>query len=304
MSRPVHTIDVHLAATAPFAFAPAVAFVSRFGPLADSMRAPDDATVAEALSVDGQPILAELRASEGGLAVTFTSAEPLEPQVVEHSSRLITDQFGLAEDLDPFYRIARTDDAFARVLDALHGYRQVRFPSAFEAAVWAILSSRSFRTQSIKRRRDLLETFSGPIPGTDLRAFPEAAQLAPVPWEVLDEAMHQRKRAQYVVAIAEAFAGVDPDFLASAPDEAVEEWLMRIPGVGPWTAEFVMIRGLGRMDRLPHDKALLRAAGRIYGPEGMALTEERLEQIAADYGTQCGYWAHYLRVFAATPTQG
>ena len=288
MSRPVHTIDVHLAATAPFAFAPAVAFVSRFGPLADSMRAPDDATVAEALSVDGQPILAELRASEGGLAVTFTSAEPLEPQVVEHSSRLITDQFGLAEDLDPFYRIARTDYAFARVLDALHGYRQVRFPSAFEAAVWAILSSRSFRTQSIKRRRDLLVTFSGPIPGTDLRAFPEAAQLAPVPWEVLDEAMHQRKRAQYVVAIAEAF----------------EEWLMRIPGVGPWTAEFVMIRGLGRMDRLPHDKALLRAAGRIYGPEGMALTEERLEQIAADYGTQCGYWAHYLRVFAATPTQG
>jgi DNA-3-methyladenine glycosylase II len=303
MSATPHTTRLTLPATQPFSFAPAVAFVRGFGPLADSMRAGDE-QVTEALSVDGHAVLAELSATDGGLAVALTAAGPLSPALLDRVSRRLTDQFGLAEELGPFYDIATRDAAFAPVLAALHGYRQVRFPSAFEAAVWAVLSSRSFRTQSLKRRRDLLETFSGPAPGSDLRAFPEAEQLAPVPWEVLDEAMHQRKRAQYVVGIAEAFAAIEPDFLTGAPDEAVEDWLLRIPGIGPWSAEFVMIRGMGRMDRLPHDKALLRAAGRIYGVEGMALSEERLEELAADYGPQCGYWAHYLRVYAAASTQG
>ena len=67
---------------------------------------------------------------------------------------------------------------------------------------------------------------------------------------------------------------------------------MPLPGIGPWSAMFVMIRGLGRTDEMPTEKEFLRAAARVYGG---ALDEKALVQLSDRYGPWRGYWAHYLR---------
>ena len=59
--------------------------------------------------------------------------------------------------------------------------------------------------------------------------------------------------------------------------------------------EFVLVRGLGRMERLPigeHRHA--EAVSRVYGG-GRPMTEEETRRIAEGYGPWQGYWAHYLR---------
>jgi len=73
----------------------------------------------------------------------------------------------------------------------------------------------------------------------------------------------------------------------------VRECLLSFPGIGPWSAGFIMIRGLGRTERMAPDKEALRAASRVYDHP---VSEAEFAATAARYGKWQGYWGHYLRV--------
>jgi DNA-3-methyladenine glycosylase II len=68
------------------------------------------------------------------------------------------------------------------------------------------------------------------------------------------------------------------DALPALPDDAVRERLLELRGVGPWTAQMVMIFGLGRPDVWPvGDAGIQRAALDLYGvgPDGLGALGER-----------------------------
>ncbi len=76
----------------------------------------------------------------------------------------------------------------------------------------------------------------------------------------------------------------------------MEAWLRSIKGIGEWSADFIMVRGLGRMERVPlTEKRLVEAASKVYGL-GEELSRDALQRLADKYGQWQGYWAHYLRV--------
>jgi DNA-3-methyladenine glycosylase II len=84
------------------------------------------------------------------------------------------------------------------------------------------------------------------------------------------------------------------------PTDELGPWLQALPGIGPWSVAFIMLRGFGRADTpLPlgtaqaFDRELLQAGRTVYGAD---LSEERLAEIAARYGAERGSWGHYLRV--------
>ena len=132
------------------------------------------------------------------------------------------------------------------------------------------------------------------VAGQRYWAFPNAARLAEAdPAELLELTRNQR-RAEYLRAVATAFSGADELWLRAAPYAEVEAWLRDIKGLGAWSAVFVMLRGLGRLEQLPVGEARLgEAASRVYG---CALSDAELVAIADRYGAWKGYWAHYLRV--------
>ncbi len=74
----------------------------------------------------------------------------------------------------------------------------------------------------------------------------------------------------------------------------MRDWLLAIDGVGPWSANFVLIRGLGRMDTVATpEKELLAAARNVYDAD---IAPDALLHLARDvYGANAGYWAFYLR---------
>lgn len=70
-------------------------------------------------------------------------------------------------------------------------------------------------------------------------------------------------------------------------------WLDSINGIGSWSASFVMLRSLGRMERLNLDDRWLNlAASKVYGKD---LSTEYIRKIAEKYSPWQGYWAHYIR---------
>jgi DNA-3-methyladenine glycosylase II len=87
---------------------------------------------------------------------------------------------------------------------------------------------------------------------------------------------------------------MDAAFLREADYDDVYKWLRGIRGIGDWSASFILLRGLGRMEHLPRgEKRVLDAASRVYK---RPVTQATLDHLGERYGPWRGYWAHYLRV--------
>ena len=81
------------------------------------------------------------------------------------------------------------------------------------------------------------------------------------------------RKSEYIVEIARGVAkgSLDLEGLTGRPADEVVAYLTAIRGVGPWTAQWLLIRALGRPDGFPHgDLALQRFLGRLTndGPFG------------------------------------
>ena len=73
-----------------------------------------------------------------------------------------------------------------------------------------------------------------------------------------------RQKAHYCVQVAHAFTNGDLKQIARLSDDEAHAELLRIKGVGPWTANIYLLMALRRPDIWPDgDIALASAAGRL-----------------------------------------
>lgn len=222
-----------------------------------------------------------------------------------HSQAVALDRLSfflsLADDLRPFYALARQDPVFSAVVDRLYGYHQVKFPTPFENACWAILTQRTSTAVAHHWKRDLIERCGGAltVDGVTYRAFPTPQDVLRAPPDEVFAVVDTLRKGEYLLAAAQAFAAVDEAWLRGGPLDDVYRWLRRVKGLGEWSAAFVLLRGLGRTERLllgrdesTFAQEIRRVAARVYSP---TITAAEIRALAERYGPWQGYWAHYLR---------
>jgi DNA-3-methyladenine glycosylase II len=266
--------------TPPYSFARTVDFVRHFPPCQGDHVVTDDAITA-AVSV-------------GGIARAFTVRDgaPLTVELPRHvdlaTQRALVARaahlIGAHDDLAALYAAAQGDPPFAARVRALHGLHHVRFLTLPDVAVYGVLAQRTPIRAAAALKRRFLARFGIPVAvdGGVLRAMPELDQLAELPADAIADAIgHAAKAAR----IAGVVRGV-------APYAAARDALLAIPGVGPFSAAFILLRGLGRMDELPAMPGLDELARTLYGPGYDRAAIERR------YGAQIGYWAYYLKAGA------
>jgi DNA-3-methyladenine glycosylase II len=115
--------------------------------------------------------------------------------------------------------------------------------------------------------------------GVVYRIFPRPEALIKAGLENLYSIKLSKRKALYLFDIAVALASQerDLDSIRSLPDDEVVRKLTEIRGVGPWTAHWLLIRGLGRPDAFPHgDLALRRTMGGLFHNERLLQPEEAL----------------------------
>ena len=180
---------------------------------------------------------------------------------------------------------AAADEALARdpaLAPLVAGAPGVRVPGAAdpaELAIRAVLGQQISVAAARTAAAALARALGRPLPrpdGTLTHAFPSSAALAEAPDELL-RMPRARRRTIRVLAGELATGGLD---LRRGADPAeVRAALLALPGIGPWTAEYVAMRALGDPDAFPaSDLGLLRAAAALglpSDPAGLAAHAER-----------------------------
>jgi DNA-3-methyladenine glycosylase II len=103
-----------------------------------------------------------------------------------------------------------------------------------------------------------LATSTGPRFGTSSDshyAFPRPLDMARLPPEKYRAIgfSHQKTRALLALARAIVRRELDLESIAGENDSAVRQRLLELRGVGRWTSEYVLLRGLGRLHEFPGD---------------------------------------------------
>ena len=164
---------------------------------------------------------------------------------------------GLAVDLQPFYELARDNAVIGPLVERFPGVRPPRFPTVFEGLVNSIACQQVTLDLGIVLLNRLSERFGAQFVtrGTVLHAFPTPADLADVPEESIRELGFSRQKARAIQELSTHVADTSVDLarLDGMTNRVAIAYLSRIRGIGRWSAEYVLLRGLGRLDTFPGD---------------------------------------------------
>jgi AraC family transcriptional regulator of adaptative response / DNA-3-methyladenine glycosylase II len=166
------------------------------------------------------------------------------------------------------------DEALAPWVAKAPGRRLPRTVDAAELAVRAVLgqqvSTAAARTHAARLVTAVGDPVDDPEGGLS-HLWPTPAAIASVDPELL--ALPRTRRAT-VLRLASALADGQVDLDPAGDPEQARAELLALPGVGPWTAEVVMMRALGDPDAfLPTDLGVVLAARALGLGEGRALRE-------------------------------
>jgi len=288
-----------LSPKSPFDFSKSLDFLGEFTPMRDDLKI-EELTLTRAVNIGGQPVVFKIKSTglikSPRLKYTLYSSRMLSSGIRDAVLDRISFFLSLPDDLDAFYRIGYGDVDFAPVLQKYYGLHHVKFVTPFECASWAILSQRYPLGAAQNVKQAITEKF-----GTGLnldnhlyRAYPEPGPISRAELDELMPMVKNKRKVEFLIGAAKAFNETDERFLRTAKYDEVADWLAKINGIGDWSSKLIMLRGLGRMEKLAVEKRLLKAASAVYG-HGSQLTQPRFDQLAEKYGPWKGYWAYYLR---------
>ena len=248
-----HTLDI--IPRTPYSFDFTVARFMRFA--TENVDVVEDGRYRRLLSVGRQLALATVTSAG-------TVARPRLVVVLDSPSRATLQPAGfeaqlrhvLSTDLDlrPFYRMARKDEMLAPMVGRFRGLRVTASPTLFEALVTAVLSQQVNLTFAYSIKKALVESFGRRWlrRGRTYYAFPEPRRFAAQTLEGMRGFRLSNAKAGTLIRLGEAFAS-DSSLhgLTALPDEEVVERLTAIKGIGRWSAEIALMRGLARPDTFP-----------------------------------------------------
>jgi DNA-3-methyladenine glycosylase II len=164
---------------------------------------------------------------------------------------------GLRVDLGQFYQFVQHRRNLASLVNQFYGSKPPRFPSYFETLVNAIACQQVSLTVGILLLNRLAETYGPRLVVADgiFHAFPRPQDLAKVNIEDLRQLGFSRQKAAYVILLVQSIDRHQlnlPELEALDDEEAVAR-LCRLKGVGRWSAEYFLLRGLGRTHVFPGD---------------------------------------------------
>jgi DNA-3-methyladenine glycosylase II len=204
-------------------------------------------------------------------------------------------------DLRPFYRIAASHPVLGPITQGLHGLKPMRPASLFEMLVIAITEQQISLAAAYRIRTRIIERFGDHVNG--LWAFPTPRRLSESSTADLMTCGLSQRKAEYVRGLAYKVANglLDLDRLEAMSDDDVRSLLLQVRGLGPWSAEYFLVRGLSRPDRVPADDLGIRSIVGRYLGRGKRLSPQGTMRKLSSFKPYRGLAAFYLLAYERLP---
>ena len=199
-------------------------------------------------------------------------------------------------DLRPFYRLARDHAVLGPMIKPLRGLVAVRTPSLFFMAVTAVIEQQISLLAAFRIRQRVIERYGDKVDGAWV--FPTPETLARATIRGLKGRGLSTRKAEYIIGLSRRIVegSVDLDKLKAMGDQEAREYCMSIRGLGPWAADYILIRGLGRPDALPADDLGLQKLVGFYLGKGERLTTSEVRQAMEPFAPYRGVAVFYMMV--------
>ncbi len=164
---------------------------------------------------------------------------------------------GLNLNLQEFYSFAGRHRRLAPLAERFRGLKPPRFPSVFEALTNGIACQQLSLTVGIILLNRLAEKFGASLAHSrdNSYSFALPEKIAKADVAALRALGYSVQKSRALIELAQKAVSEGPDLggLYVMDDEAALSRLYQLRGVGRWTAEYVLLRGLGRIDIFPGD---------------------------------------------------
>ncbi|MBX3085661.1 MAG: DNA-3-methyladenine glycosylase 2 [Anaerolineae bacterium] len=209
----------------------------------------------------------------------------------------------LAIDVDraSFFEYANQHQPLASVIAPLHGLPLLRTDDLFEALMCVIIEQQIAWKTALRAQRWLLE-WAGHRLDHDSQpyyAFPTPAQIAAASVDDLKPLKITFGRMRLMISLAEQVASGQLDLASLTTLSPLDCYhaLLKLKGIGHWTAAVIVSRAMGRSPLITYNDVALQAAVNylFFDKEGRT-TPEAVQQVFAPLGDYAAEAADYTLI--------
>ena len=274
---------VTIAGVPPFDLALTVAVLRRRASHAAEVFA--DSEYRRVLTLGGKRRLVGVRQIEADRVALRGLDGELGPEEAREAVRMVDRMLGLSFDMAPVRRAFAQDARLAPLVERLAGMKAPRFESLWVTLLGVV----PFQQVSLDAGMAVLNrviTSLGPTlehEGRAYYAFPTPEQWLAAEPEALRACGLSYAKIRTLTGLAERIAGGtlrERDIEEASDDEALAR-LTALPGIGPWSAHVILLRGFRRLSFFPAGDSgaarsmnvLFELSGKGYHPDAQELLE-------------------------------
>jgi DNA-3-methyladenine glycosylase II len=161
--------------------------------------------------------------------------------------------------------MAKSDAVLKHIADTYYGLRMVSIPDLFEAICWAVMGQHINLNFAYILKKRFVQSFGERfrIDGRIFYLFPTPEMIAKQTVSKFRQLQFTEKKSEYVIELAKKMKEKTLSkntLLKKDSFKLVKKELMRLHGVGKWTAEYVCLRCLKDPAAFPVDDVGLQNA--------------------------------------------
>jgi DNA-3-methyladenine glycosylase II len=228
----------------------------------------------------------------------LNDSRPIEKWQREEIVKHIHEWFDLDNDLTPFYEMAKADPLLKMPARKFYGLRLVGIPDLFEAICWGVLGQQINLAFAYSLKKQFVERFGDYLEWNGKKhwispSYERIAQLTPL--DLADIKM-TIKKSEYIIGIARLMASgeLSKEQLMKMNFKNAEKNLIKIRGIGPWTANYVLMRCLRFPTAFPIDDVGLINSIKVLRNMERKPTKDEILEIAIPWKNWKSYATFYL----------
>jgi DNA-3-methyladenine glycosylase II len=234
------------------------------------------------------------------LLVKLGSNTEISKEDATAAKKLISTIFDVRLDIKPFYKAVVSDRIMSKIVKKLNGLKICSTPTAFEALVSSIVEQQISLNVALNIERKLIKKFGEKLTldTSEYFSFPTPAKLSQGSLKQFRACGLSTNKVEYIKGISKLLSNCELDLeeMKNMDDAIILKKLLEIRGVGIWTAELTMVRGMQKYDTMPADDLGLRRCIAGYYAGSKLVSSDEARAVAEKWKPWRGYASFYLIV--------